>query len=75
LLLLLLLGLIEAINAAFTDAGFHMFVGGHEINQCLRNARAATPAGCGAVGAAGVVLAAERALVFINRRHGRRRLV
>jgi hypothetical protein len=69
-LLLLLLGLVEAINAALADAGLHLLVCGYQINQCLRNAGTATPARRVTVGAASVVFAAERARIFVDCVHG-----
>jgi hypothetical protein len=69
-LLLLLLGLLEAINAAFTDAGFHLCLGRYKINQTLRNAGTETPARGVIVGAARVVFAAEWAGIFVDGCHG-----
>ena len=68
--MLLLLGLVVAINTAFANAGLHLFLGRHQINQCLWNACAAAPAGGVGMRAAGVVLAAEWAFVFVDCVHG-----
>jgi len=68
--LLLLLGLIEAINAAFTDASLHLLFRRHQINQSLWNAGAATPARRIGMGSASIFFAAERAGIFVDCGHG-----